>query len=99
MNGISLHQICVTYSRCTYTEDTSTPPKLTIYLCNIITPNKYHIEHNAYIMKIHLPPFQLTIHLWNTVTQNNVNTAQWTYTEDTSTSQIDNTSLQYHYTK
>ena len=46
------------------------PSKLTIYLCNIITPKNYHIWHNAYILKIHIGPFQLTINLWNTVTQN-----------------------------
>ena len=32
------------------------PPKLTINLCNINTPNNYHIWHNAHIVRIQIPP-------------------------------------------
>ena len=60
-------------AECTYTEDISNSPlQLTIDLWNTITPNKFHIQQNAHILRIHLPPphLQLTIDLKNTITPN-----------------------------
>ena len=60
-------------AECKYTEDTSTPlpHQLTIDVWNTVTPNKCHIQQNAHILRIHLPPIlQLTIDLWNTITPN-----------------------------
>ena len=65
------------------------PLQLTINLWNPITPNKFHIWQNAYILRIHVPPCNTPIDnrfMEYHYTKSVLHIPECTYTENTSNS-------------